>query len=113
MELPESLRETLVNSLEDFLERLSDEPDAELVASQIIELLEEYADENGIDDIAVELEESGALDEPLIDALAGEMSGNSEFEYTEEECVSLLESMCEIEWVEDEDEDEDLDEEDF
>ena len=39
------------------------------------------------------------------------MSSNDEFEYTGEEIISLLERLCEIEWVESEDDEEDDDDE--
>lgn len=112
VQLPLSLRESLMNNLEELLGKLSDAPDPEMVASQIIEHLELYADEEGLDDIVVSLEESGALGEPLQEMLEAEMRDNSDFEFTEEECVSLLEEMCEIEWEEDDDDlpDDDTDE---
>lgn len=103
VELPESIREALVNDLEEFLANLPDDPDAEMVANFLIEQLEIYADERGIDDIIVSLEESGSLEASLREELENEMSSNDDFEFTEEECVELLETMCDIEWIEDED----------
>lgn len=112
MQLPYSIREGLVDDMDEYLESYGSTPDPEAVAAYVIELLEGYAEEQGVDDIVVELEESGSLDEPLQDVLEQEMSSNDEFEYTGEEVVSLLERMCDIEWEEsDEDEDEDEDEE--
>lgn len=107
MQLPESVREALVNDLEEFLANLPDDPEPEMVAAFMIEQLEVYADERGIEDIIVMLEESGNLDDSLQNTLENEMASNDDFEFTEEECVSLLEEVCEIEWIED-----DLDEED-
>lgn len=112
MQLPDSIREALVNDLEEFLSNLPEDPDAEMVANFILEQLESYADEYGIEDIVVSLEESGGLDGALRDELESEMSSNEDFEFTEEECVELLETICDIEWVEDEDEDDDLEDED-
>lgn len=111
VQLPESIRDALVNDLEEYLANLPDDPEPEMVANFIVEQLEIYADEHGIEDIVVALEESGSLDGALRDELESEMSSNDDFEFTEEECVELLETMCDIEWVEsDEDEDEDFDE---
>ncbi|MCB9665765.1 MAG: hypothetical protein H6732_16775 [Alphaproteobacteria bacterium] len=104
MELPQSIRESLVNDLEEFLSNLPDDPDAEMVSNFILEQLEIYAEDHGIEDIVVGLEESGSLDGALRDELESEMSSNDDFEFTEEECIDLLETMCDIEWVEDEDE---------
>jgi hypothetical protein len=121
VQLPETIREALVNDLEEYLSNLPDDPEAEMVANFILEQLEIYADEYGIEDIVVALEESGSLDGALRDELESEMSNNDEFEYTEEDCVELLETMCDIEWIEveedeeleelEEDEEDDLDEE--
>jgi hypothetical protein len=115
--LPQSIRDALINDLEEYLGNLPDHPDAEMVAAFMIEQLETYADEKGIEDIVVSLEESGGLDTPLQEALESEMASNDDFEFTEEECVSLLESLCDLEWVEDDDEandelTDDLDEDD-
>lgn len=104
MQLPFSIRENLVDEMDEYLESYGSDPDPEAVATYIIELLEAHADDLGIDDMIVDLEESGALDEPLQDVLESEMSSNDEFEYTGEEVVSLLERTCVIEWeAEDED----------
>lgn len=115
MQLPQSLREALVNDLEEFLSNLPDEPDSEMVATYIIEQLEVFADENAMDDIVVQLEESGELEGSLQDTLEEEM-GSDDFSYTEEECVSLLERVTQIEWTDDAefgDEDEDDDDDDL
>ena len=64
VELSKALREALVNNLETFLDALSDTPDLEMVATYVIDQLETYL-MSGIDDIVVELEESGALDGSL------------------------------------------------
>ena len=111
MQLPESIRNALVNDLEEFLSNLPDDPEPEMVASFIVEQLESYADEKGIEDIVVQLEESGSLDGSLRDELESEMASNDDFEFTEEECVELLETMCDIEWTEDDEDDDDLDDE--
>ncbi len=112
MLLPQSIRDALVNDLEEFLNNLPDDPEPEMVAGFMIEQLEIYADERGIEDIIVSLEESGNLDVSLQEALESEMESNEDFEFTEEECVSLLETLCDIEWDEITDEiDDDLDDE--
>lgn len=112
MQLPTSLRESLVEELDEYLEAFASEPDPEAVAAFVIELLEAWADEAGEDDLLTDLEESGALDEPLAERLESEVSSNDEFEFTGEELVSLLEKLCAIEWDEDDDDDEDEDEDD-
>ena len=116
MQLAQSIRDALVNDLEEYLGNLPDDPEPEMVAGFLIEQLEYYADEKGVEDVVAQLEESGSLDGLLQDELENEMSSNDDFEYTEEEVVALLERLCDIEWVDDEDEDpfddDDLDEDD-
>lgn len=107
MQLPYSIRESLVDEMDEYLESYGSTPDPEAVAAYIIELLEGHAEEEGVDDVVVELEESGSLDEPLQDVLEQEMSSNDEFEYTGEEVVSLLERTCDIEWTASDDDDDD------
>lgn len=113
MQLPASIREALVSDLEEFLGNLPDDPEPEMVTAFIIEQLEVYADERGIDDIVSQLEESGNLDDSLVNSLEQEMASNDDFKFTEEECVSLLEEMCEIDWDDDLDDELDDDEDEF
>lgn len=113
MQLPNSMRDHMVDDLDEYLDAVSASPDTEAIASYVIELLETYAENKGIDDVLASLEEAAALDGTLSETLEEEMSSNDEFEYTGEEIVSLLERLCEIEWVESEggDDDEEEDEE--
>lgn len=112
MELPQYLRDNLVEELDTFLSAFSSNPDAEAVAHFVIELLETFADDHEMVDIVGELEDENSLDGGLAEVLEGEMSSNDEFEYTGEEVVSLLETLCDIEWADDlsADEPEDADE---
>ncbi len=115
MEFPSSLRDLLVDKLDGYLEAFGGEPDPEAVTTFTIELLELFADEQGLEDIVASLEEAGALEAPLQETLEDELSSNDELEVTGEELVSLLERLCDLEWqdhedestVEEEDEDED------
>ncbi|TNE84212.1 MAG: hypothetical protein EP330_30290 [Deltaproteobacteria bacterium] len=113
MELPISLRESLVDDLDDFLEALSANPSAEAVAAYLVEQLEVWAEDEGEDDLIGDLEDEAALDGSLLEVLESEMDSNEEFEWTGEEVVSLFEQLCEIDWEEvDDDDDLDDDEED-
>lgn len=97
MELPQSVRDNMVEELDDYLEAIAT-PEAEAITSFVVELLETAADELGLDDIIGTLEDEGALDDSLVTLLEEEMESNDEFEYTGEEIASLLEKMCDIEW---------------
>lgn len=111
MQLPNSMRDNMVDGLDEYLDAVSASPDTEAIANYVIELLETYAENEGIDDVLATLEEAAALDGTLVETLEEEMSSNDEFEYTGEEIVSLLERLCEIEWIEGEDDDLDDEEE--
>lgn len=112
MQLPYTMRDSIVEDLDEYLEAVSASPDTEAIVGYVIELLESYAEEEGVDDVVAQLEEEGGLDGTLSETLEEEMSSNDEFEFTGEEIVSLLERICDIEWESDEeDEDEEEDEE--
>ncbi len=115
MQLPFAMRDELVEDLDDYLEA---SPEAEAVSNYVIELLETYADDQGIDDFVSGLEEQGGVDGTLVSALEEEMTSNDEFEFTGEEIVSLLERMCDLEWDTEadgagDDDDDDDDDDDF
>src|SRR5690349_6328774 len=101
----------MVDELDEYLDAVSVSPDTEAIANYVIVLLETHAENVGIDDVLASLEEEAALDGSLSETLDEEMSSNDEFEYTGEEIISLLERLCEIEWVESEDDEGDDDEE--
>jgi hypothetical protein len=123
VQLPISIRDALVDELDEMLDAYSTDPDTEAVVTYLLEQLEILADEAGIEDVLTEMEEDASLEAPLPEVLESEMSSNDEFEFTGEEIVSLLERICAIEWdeegadsdewddeEEDEEEDEDEDE---
>jgi len=111
VELPQSVRENMVEELDEYLEAIAT-PEAEALTRFVVELLEAAADEYGIDDIVGSLEDDGALDDSLATVLEDEMESNDEFEYTGEEIASLLERLCDIEWTDDGDFDDDDDDDD-
>jgi len=111
VDIKSSIREMLVAELDEFLEAYTERADAEAIASYVIEQLQTYGDDQQINDIIGDMEESGYVDGTLLDSLINEFESNDEFVFTGEEVVSLLERLCELQWV-DEDEDEDDDDDD-
>ncbi len=120
MQLPHEMRDTLVETLDEYLEAQTGNPEPESVAAYVVELLGTVADEMKLDEadeIVLKLESSGELDASLIEMLEEEFESNEEFEYTGEEIVSLVEKVCDVEWttkdddeeVEDDDDDDDPD----
>jgi len=101
VQLPPSLRESLVDELDSYLEAFGGAPDAEAVAVFVMEVLETYADEAGHDDLIGDLEDAGAIDGTLQEALENELDSNGELEFTGEEVTSLLERLSGIIWDDD------------
>jgi hypothetical protein len=115
MQLPHEMRDTLVEQLDDYLEGLSGSPDAETVASFVLELIGTVADELKVadaDEIVLKMESSGELDASLLELLEEEFEGDEEFEYSGDEILGLIEKVCEIEWTTKDDDDDDDDEDD-
>jgi hypothetical protein len=112
MQLPFDVRESLVEGLDDFLEAFETSPDPEAITAFVIEQLETFADDAGIEDIITTLEEEGEVDTSLREVLEAELESNDELEATGEEIVSLLERTFGIEWDDDLSFEEDDDEED-
>lgn len=101
MQLPTSLRESLVLELDTYLEAYGSNPDSEAVAVFVMEALETFADEKGYEDLVGALEDAGAIDGTLQEALEGELESNDELEFTGEEVTSLLERLSGIVWDDD------------
>jgi hypothetical protein len=115
MQLPHEMRDTLVESLDEYLEAQTGNPEPETVAAYVVELLSTVAEEMKVDEseeIVLKLESSGELDASLVEMLEEEFESNEEFEYTGEEIVSLVEKVCDVEWTTKDDEDEVEDDED-
>ncbi len=109
LELPGSMRALLVEHLEEYCENLDDTSDTDAIAEAIVEVIEATGQEaTGVDaeEIVSQLEASGELDATLIEVLDDVFSRNPDFDYTAEEIVGLLEKLCEIEWLNEEEEEE-------
>ncbi len=115
MQLPSDMRDALVEQLDEYLDAHASSPDAEAVASYVVELIGTVAEELKLDDadeIILKLESSGELEAGLSEVLEEEFESNDEFEFTGEEVVSLLEKLCDLEWAAGDDDDIDDDDDD-
>ena len=111
MQFPQSIRDQLVEDLENYLDAVAT-VDPEQVIDYLIEQIEIIGEDMGYDDIVTEMEEEGALDGSLKESLEAEVGSDDSFEFTGEEVVSVLERLVGIEWEYDEDdEDDDYDDE--
>lgn len=110
VELPQTMRDLFVDQLDEYCETLDDTSDTEAIAEHIVELLETLAAETGgvEDDLVGQLEASGELEASLLEVLQDAFESDPDFEYTGEEIVSLIEKLCEIEWLSSEDEEDEL-----
>ena len=113
MHLPTTLRESLVEQLDDIIGAYESTADSETVAGFLIEFIETFGDEEGYDDIIDSLEDSGNVDGSLLTVLETEFEG-SDMDVTAEEAVSIFEKLCGIEWSDgDEDRDDETEENTF
>jgi hypothetical protein len=101
VQLPVTFRVELLDEIDQFLAVSS--PGSEVLTQCVIDLIEAFGDENGIDDIQSALEDSGELDAPLQDALENEFITNENFHHTGEDTIYMLEQLCDIDWIDDAD----------
>ena len=97
MKLPSSVREAILEEIDSYIEAV-DEPDAETITSYVIEQLELAGEDLDMDDILGDLEEEGALEGTLSEALQEAFETAEDFVFTGEEVISTLEDLCGIEW---------------
>lgn len=113
VELPQEMRELLVERLDDFISELTDTSDTESIAQSIVHSIEAIADEveyEKAEEVIARLEASGELEGSLAEVLEEHLSAEDDFDFTGEDLVSMIEKICEIEWADLEDEaDDDVD----
>lgn len=113
VELPQEMRELLVERLDDFISELTDTSDTESIAQSIVHSIEAIADEveyEKAEEVIARLEASGELEGSLTEVLEEHLSAEDDFDFTGEDLVSMIEKICEIEWADLEDEaDDDVD----
>lgn len=97
MQLPSSVREAILEEIDSYVDAV-DNPDAETVAQYVIEQLELAGEDLDLPDIVGDLEDAGALDGPLMEALMEAFETRSEFAFTGEDVVGTFEDLCGIEW---------------
>ncbi len=110
VELPQEMRELLVERLDDFISELTDTSDTESIAQSIVHAIEaaaELVEYEKSEEVISRLEASGELEGSLGEVLEEHLSAEDEFDFTGEELVALIEKICEIEWADMEDDDDD------
>ncbi len=102
MQLPSSVRETLLEELETYIDAV-DEPDIETVVSYTLEQLQLAEEEWDFDDIVGTIEDEAGLDASLAECFDEELTSRDDFVFTGEEVLSVFEQLTGIEWVDDAD----------
>jgi len=108
LELPHSMRDLLVEQLDDYCEKLDDTSDTDAIAEAIVEMIEAVGQEVTAieaEEIVSQLEASGELDASLVEVLEEAFATNSGFDYTGDEIVTLIAKLCEIDWLDADEED--------
>lgn len=115
IQLPNEMRVTLIEQLDEYFDSLTGTPDAETVAEEVVEIIETVAEEMKVDDadeIIVKLETSGELDASLQEVLEAEFDRDEDFDFVASDIVRMLEKVCDVEWSSRDDGEEDEDEDD-
>jgi hypothetical protein len=108
IELPQKMREGLVEQIESYIES-NGGGDPEALAEYAVTVIQSAAEEHQVadgTDIISQLEASGELEGGLDEVLQEAVENAGDVELTAEEVISIIERLCEIEWVTPDDEEE-------
>jgi len=109
LELPNTMRDLLVEQLDEYCENLDSSFDTESIAESVIEHIEGVAQEvggvNG-EEVLGQFEASGELEASLVEFLEDAFASDTTFIYSGEEIMTLLEKACELEWLDQAEEEE-------
>jgi hypothetical protein len=111
MKLPLAVRESMIVSVDEYLEMDNDQPDSRDLAEITMDFLvssAESADLEDSDELIERIEEHGEFEEPLVDILELSFSNQDEMELTGEDIVAHVERELGLKWA-DEDALDDLD----
>ena len=107
IDLPQEMRDMLVEQLDEYFEGMEDVPEASEVAAYVVDLVQESAQECEVeqaDDIVGLLESSGDLEASLTDMLSEHLENLDLEALSAEDVVGVVEKICEIEWGSEDDE---------
>jgi len=110
MKLPEQVRDTIILSLDEYLETINDQPDATELAEQTVQAIQNGAEEAGFEDfeeVILQIEEEMELEESLLETLEYEFQKADDLELSGEDLIGLIDRVCGLSW-EDEDDFEDI-----
>jgi hypothetical protein len=110
MKLPDQVRDTIILSLDEYLETVNDQPDATELAEQTVQAIAAGAEEAGMEDheeVVLQIEEENELEESLVETLELEFQKADDLELSGEDLIGLIDRVCGLSW-EDEDDFEDI-----
>ena len=108
IELSQALRDSLVEALEEFIDQQDGNLDSESIAQFMVDTLEELAakvEDIPPEDLIAQFESTGQLDASLYEVLEDTLASSRETEFTSDQLVLILEKLCEIDWVANDDAD--------
>ena len=100
LELPQNMRELLVDHVDEYLEGLDDLSDRDAIAEATIEAIMSVTEHLGgldAEEIIAQLEDEGDFDTSLLEVLGSAFADVEEL--TGAAVVKVLESICEVDWV--------------
>jgi len=107
IELPGSLREFMIQHVEDELNQEDDGPKQWTDAISVgLDALAEEIDEEVGENLVVRLEESGELEGKLSELLPDALESLTGSDPTAEDLLGVLDKLCEIAWINEEADDE-------
>ena len=83
MKLPSQVRDTIILSLDEYLETINDQPDAAELAEQTVSAIAEGAEEADVDEyeeVLLQIEEEQEMEESLVETLEYEFSKADDLE---------------------------------
>jgi len=110
MKLPAQVRDTIILSLDEYLETINDQPEPDQLAEQTVAAIAQGAEEADIEDyeeVILAIEEEQEMEESLVETLEYEFSKADDLELSGEDLIALIDRVCGLEW-DDEDDFEDI-----
>jgi hypothetical protein len=110
MKLPEQVRDTIILSLDEYLETINDQPEPDQLAEQTVAAISQGAEEADVEDyeeVILAIEEEQEMEESLVETLEYEFSKADDLELSGEDLIALIDRVCGLEW-DDEDDFEDI-----
>ena len=101
VKLPDQIRDTIILSLDEYLETVNDQPDAGELAEQTVEAISTGAEAAGMEDceeVVFQIEEEMEMKESLVETLEFEFQKADDLELSGEDLIGLVDRVCGLNW---------------